>query len=60
MQNKKNTRSIQVGVNEQNQKKLVYSVLKNHKPFFINIGNYRDMSVQTRQLFAYFRPVKFW
>ena len=35
MQNKKH--SIQVGVNEHNQKKVVDSVLKNHKPFFINI-----------------------
>ena len=34
-------------------------MLKNHKPFFINIGNFRDISVQTRQLFSHFRPVKF-
>ena len=31
-------------------KKMVDSVLKNHKPFFINISNYRDISVQIRQL----------
>ena len=58
MQNKKN--SIQVGVNEHNQKKVVDSVLKNHKSFFINIGNYRVISVQIRLLFAHFRLVKFW
>ena len=52
--------SNQVGVNEHNQKKVVDTMLKNHKPFFINIGNYRDMSVQLHQLFAHFRPVKFW
>ena len=39
---------------------MVDSVLKNHKPFFINIGDNRDMSVQTRQLFAQFGSVKFW
>ena len=48
MQNKKN--SFQVVVNEH----------KNHKPFFINIGIYRDLSVQIRQLFDHFRPVKYW
>ena len=58
MQNKKI--SIQNGVNEHNQKKVVDSVLKNRLPFFINIGNYRDILVQIRQLFAHFRPVKFW
>ena len=42
------------------KRKVVDSVLKNHKPFFINIGNYRDISVQIRQLFANFRSVKFW
>ena len=35
-------------------------MLKNYKPFFINISYYRDISVQIRQLFAHFRPVKFW
>ena len=40
--------------------KVVDSILKNHKPFFINIGNYRDISVQIRQVSAHFRPVKFW
>ena len=36
------------------------SVLKNYKPFFINIGNYRDISVQNRLLSAHFGPEKFW
>ena len=58
MQNKKN--SFQVGINEHNQRKVVDSVLKNHKPFFTKTGNYRDISVQTRQVFAHFRSVKFW
>ena len=57
MQNKKN--SIQVGVNEHNQKKVVDCVLKNHEPFFMNIGIYRDISIQIRQLFVHFRPVTF-
>ena len=57
MQNKKNR--IQVRVNKHNQK-VVDSVLHNHKPFFIIIGNYRDISVQIRQLFAHFRPIRFW
>ena len=35
-------------------------MLKNFKPFFINIGNYDDISVQIRQLFVHFRSVKFW
>ena len=39
---------------------MVDSVLKNQKTLFISIGNYLDISVQTRQLFAHFRPVKFW
>ena len=34
-------------------------MLKNHKPFFINIGNYGEILVQNRQLFAHFRSVKF-
>ena len=38
---------------------MVNSVLKIYKPFFFNIGNYRDISVQIRQVFAHFRPVKF-
>ena len=42
------------------KRKPVDSVLKNHKPFFINIGNYRDISVQNRPLSAHFWPVKFW
>ena len=42
------------------KRKVVDSVLKNHKPFLINIGNYRDILVQIRQLFAHFWPVKFW
>ena len=42
------------------KRKAVHSVLKNHKPFFINIGNYRDISVQNCPLSAYFWPVKFW
>ena len=58
MQNKKN--SFQAGVNEHNQKKVVDSVLKNYKPFFINMGYYRDISVQIRQLFAHFLRAKFW
>ena len=39
---------------------MVDSVLKNHQPFFIIIGSYRDISIQTHQLFAHFQPVKFW
>ena len=42
------------------KRKTVDSVLKNRKPFFINIGNYRDILVQNRPLSAYFWPVKFW
>ena len=42
------------------KRKAVDSVLKNHKPFFIKIGNYRDMSVQNRSLSAPSWPVKFW
>ena len=38
--------------------KVVTSVLKNHKPFFINIGTYQDILVQLRQLFAHFWVVK--
>ena len=34
-------------------------MLKNHKPFFINIGTHRDILVQNRLLFADFWPVKF-
>ena len=41
------------------KRKAVDSELKNHKPFFINIGNYRDISVQNRPLSAHFWPVKF-
>ena len=35
-------------------------MLKIHKSFFINIGIYRDILVQNRQLFAHFRTVTFW
>ena len=42
------------------KRKAVDSVLKNHKPFFINIGNYRDILVQNSTLSAHFWPVKFW
>ena len=41
------------------KRKAVYSVLKTHKPFFINIGNYWDILVQNRPLSAHFWPVKF-
>ena len=34
-------------------------MLKNHKLFFINIGNYRDLLVQNRPLSAHFWPVNF-
>ena len=51
---------MQVGVKSITKRKVVDSVFKNHKPFFINIGNYRDISVQIRQLFADFGSVKFW
>ena len=36
---------------------MVDSVLK---PFFINIGDYGDIVLQTRQVFAHFWPVKLW
>ena len=39
---------------------VVGSVLKNHKPFFINIDNYQGISAQFRQLSAHFRAAKFW
>ena len=39
---------------------VVDSVLKNHKPFLINIGNYRDILVQIHPPFAHFWLVKFW
>ena len=42
------------------KRKVVDIVHKNHKPYFLNIGNHRDISVQTRQLFARFWPVTFW
>ena len=52
--------SFQVGVNEHNQKeRWLIMCSKKNKPFFINIGNYRDISVQIRQLFTYFWSVKF-
>ena len=37
--------SIQIGVNEHNQKKTVDSELKKHIPFSIKVGIYRDISV---------------
>ena len=58
MRNMKN--SIQVGVNEHSKRKVIDSEPKNHKLFFINIGNYRDISVQNRQLFTHSQPVTFW
>ena len=39
---------------------MVNNVLKNHKSFFMIIGNHRDISVQIRQLFDHFRSVTFW
>ena len=44
------------------QRKVDDGVLKNHKQFFVNVGNYWDifLSVQIRQLFAHFWSVKFW
>ena len=42
------------------KRKAVDSVLQNHKPFFINIGITRDISIQNRPLSAHFWPVKFW
>ena len=57
MQNKKNT--IQVGVNEHNQKKVLDREHKNHKQLLIHIGNYRDISVQICQLVDDFRSAKF-
>ena len=42
------------------KRKPVDSVLKNHKPFFINIGKYRDILVQNHSLSAHFWAVKFW
>ena len=40
------------------KKKVVDSMFKNRKSFFINIDNYRDISIKIRQLFDHFRPVK--
>ena len=37
---KEKKKGIQVGVNEQTKRKVIDSVIKNYKPFFINIGNY--------------------
>ena len=42
------------------KRKVVESVLKNHKSFSIKIDIYRDISVQNRPLSAHFRPVTFW
>ena len=41
------------------KRKVVNSVCKIHKQFFINISTYRDLSVYIRPLFIDFRPVKF-
>ena len=41
------------------RKAVVDNVLKSQKLFFINIGNYRDISVQNCPLSAHFWPVKF-
>ena len=38
---------------------MVDSVFKNYKPFFINIGNDRDISPRICELFIHFWPVKF-
>ena len=51
--------SIQVGLNEHNQK-TIDNERKNHKSFSINIGSYRDILVQNSPLSAHVRPVKFW
>ena len=40
------------------KRKVVDRVFKNHKPLFINISDYRDISVQIRPLFANFLLVK--
>ena len=40
------------------KRKVVDRVLKNHKPFFINIGTYRNIPVQICPLFAAFRILK--
>ena len=42
------------------KRKVVDSMLKKHQQFLINIGNYRDKSIQTPQLFEHFRCVNFW
>ena len=55
----KQENSSQIGVNEITKRNMVDYVLKIHKPFFINIDNYRNISVQIRQLFAHFWPVTF-
>ena len=57
MQHKKNTFQVWVNIIK---RKVVDNMLKKQKPFFINIGNYRDTSMYARQLFAHFGPVKFW
>ena len=41
------------------KKKVVDSVFKNQKTFFIKIGNYQDISVHIPSLFANFWSVKF-
>ena len=55
-QNKKN--SIQVKVTKITKTKVVDSALKNQKPFFINIGNYRNISVQNLSTFCQFSARK--
>ena len=59
-QNKENTAVFKLWYMNITKTKVFDSVFKNHKPISINIGNYRDISVQIRPLFAHFRPVKFW
>ena len=60
LRNKKNTVVLKLGLTNITKRTVADGVLKNHKPFFINIGNYRDISLQIRQLFAHLRPVKYW
>ena len=57
MQNKKN--SFQVEVNKNNQK-VVNSVHKNNKPFLSILIITEIYRLNFDQLFAHFRPVKFW
>ena len=52
MQNKKN--SIQIGVNEHNQKKGGWWCSQKPPAIFINVVIYRDISVQTSQFLTIF------